>query len=87
VDRATTTRESDTVQFAKKEVGLMKAILLLVNNRFVRASAQPGVVEGHISEQDQNGSTNNRMSALPASRGSERNGLYFTHRRVLSAMG
>jgi hypothetical protein len=64
VDRATTTRESDTVQFAKKEVGLMKAILLLINNRFFSASAQLGVVEGHISEQDQNGSTNNKMSAL-----------------------
>jgi hypothetical protein len=64
VDRATTTRESDTVQFAKKEIGLMKAILLLINNRFVSASAQLGVVEGHISEEDQNGSTNNKMSAL-----------------------
>jgi hypothetical protein len=64
VDRATTTRESDTVQFAKKEVGLMEAILLLINNRFVSASRNIGVVEGHISEQDQNGSTNNKMSAL-----------------------
>ena len=64
MDRATTTRESDTVQFAKKEVGLMEAILLLINNRFVSASRNIGVVEGHISEQDQNGSTNNKMSAL-----------------------
>ncbi len=42
----------------------MEAILLLINNRFVSASRNIGVVEGHISEQDQNGSTNNKMSAL-----------------------
>ena len=64
MDRATTTGESDTVQFAKKEVGLTKTILLLVNNRFVRASARLEVVEGHVSELEQNGSTNNRVSPL-----------------------
>jgi hypothetical protein len=41
-DRATTKRQSDTLQFTKKEVGLTKTILLLVNNRFVRASATRG---------------------------------------------
>jgi hypothetical protein len=59
VDRAATTRESDTVRFTKKEVGLTKTIVL---------SSITGLSElcatGCISEQEQNGSTNNRMLPL-----------------------
>ena len=57
----------------------MKAILLLINNRFVSASAQPGVVEGHIRvNRTKTAAQTIKCRLFPASRGSERNGLYFT---------
>lgn len=51
-------RHAKVIPFkSKKEVGLTKTIMLLVNNGFVRSSARLEVVEGCVSELEQNGST------------------------------
>jgi hypothetical protein len=63
VDRAGTTRESDTVRFTSKEVGLTKTIVL----SSIAGLSEPvrdqrrSRVEGCISEEEQNGSGKNKL--------------------------